>query len=48
MNAVLALTKRNVLCFFRDRAAVLFSFLTALIVVLLYLLFLRNVLISSM
>ena len=48
MNRVLVLAERNALCFFRDRASVVFSFLTAFVVVALYLLFLRNVLINSM
>lgn len=48
MNGVLVLAERNALCFFRDRASVVFSFLTAFVVVALYLLFLRNVLINSM
>ncbi|MBR2255084.1 MAG: ABC transporter permease [Candidatus Methanomethylophilaceae archaeon] len=47
MTGLSMLTRRNVLCFFRDRAAVVFSFLTAMIVLVLYFLFLRNVLIDS-
>lgn len=47
MNAVLALAKRNSLCYFRDRGAVFFSLMAVLIVVMLYLLFLRNMLIDS-
>jgi multidrug/hemolysin transport system permease protein len=48
MIAALMLAKRNALCFFRDRASVMFSFITAFVVVALHLLFLRNVLINSM
>ncbi|MBE6524270.1 MAG: ABC transporter permease [Thermoplasmata archaeon] len=48
MNGVVALAKRNALCFFRDRASVFFSLMAVLIVLLLYLLFLRNLLIESM
>ncbi len=47
MRSVLALAKRNCLCFFRDRQSVFFSMMAALIVLLLYLLFLRDNLISS-
>lgn len=47
MNGMVALAKRNVLCYFRDRAAVVFSLMGVLVVVLLYLLFLRNMLIDS-
>lgn len=47
MNASLALARRNVLCYFRDRSSVVFSLMAVLIVVLLYLLFLRNMLIDS-
>ncbi len=46
MNASLALAKRNALCYFRDRQSVFFSLMGVLIVVLLYLLFLRNMLIE--
>ena len=48
MNRVLMLAQRNALCYFRDRTSVVFSFVTALIVVALYILFLRNYLINSM
>ncbi len=47
MNGTLALAERNVLCYFRDRAAVVFSMMAVFIVILLYLLFLRNMLIDS-
>ena len=47
MSGILILAKRNAQCFFRDKGAVIFSFLTALIVLILYFLFLRNVLIDS-
>lgn len=42
MNVILALTKRNLLLFFRDRSAVLFSFLGAIMILMLYILFLRE------
>ena len=41
-NVVLSLTKRNALLFFRDRSAVFFSFLGAIIILGLYILFLRD------
>ena len=44
----LMLAKRNMLCFFRDRASVFFSLMAVLIVIMLYLLFLRNLLIDSL
>lgn len=47
MNATLAFARRNVLCFLRDRQSVVFSFMAVIIVVLLYLLFLRNMLVES-
>lgn len=47
MNDMLALARRNVLCYFRDRASVFFSLLSVLIVIMLYLFFLRDMLISS-
>ena len=47
MNPSVALAKRNLLCYIRDRQSVLFSLMGVLIVVLLYLLFLRNMLIES-
>lgn len=47
MSAALALARRNLLCYLRDRQSVVFSLMAVLIVVLLYLLFLRNMLIES-
>lgn len=47
MNGAVSLAKRNVLCYFRDRAAVVFSMMAVIIVIMLYLLFLRNMLIES-
>ena len=47
MNGMLFLAKRNVTCYFRDRASVVFSLMAVIIVVMLYLLFLRNMLVSS-
>lgn len=47
MNGTMALAKRNVLCYLRDRSSVLFSMMAVLIVIMLYLLFLRNLLIES-
>lgn len=47
MSGPVALARRNVLCYFRDRGSVVFSLMAVIIVVLLYLLFLRNMLIES-
>lgn len=47
MGAVVSLARRNVLCYFRDRSSVVFSLMAVLIVILLYLLFLRNMLLES-
>lgn len=47
MRSMLALAKRNCLCFFRDKQSVLFSMMAALIVLLLYLLFLRDNLVGA-
>ena len=47
MSALLALTKRNLLIFFRNRAAVFFSLLAAFIIIGLYVLFLGNNLAAS-
>lgn len=47
MSGALSLARRNVLCYFRDRGSVVFSLMAVIIVVLLYLLFLRNMLIES-
>lgn len=46
MSDVSSFAKRNFLCFFRDRQAVLFSLITVFIVLMLYLLFLRDTLIT--
>ena len=47
MSDVLAMTKRNCLCYFRDRASVFFSLMGVLIVILLYLIFLKDMLVDS-
>ena len=47
MSGMMYFVKRNMLCFFRDKGAVFFSLMSVLIVVMLYLLFLRNMLIDS-
>lgn len=47
MDPSLALAKRGMLCYFRDRQNVFFSLMGVLIVVMLYLLFLKNTLVSS-
>lgn len=47
MNEMMSLARRNVLCYFRDRASVVFSLMAVIIVVMLYLLFLRNMLVES-
>ena len=47
MDPSLALAKRNILCYLRDRESVFFSLMGVLIVVLLYLIFLRDMLISN-
>ncbi len=47
MNEIFAFAKRNCLIYFRDRSSVFFSLLGALIVILLYLIFLRNNLVDS-
>ena len=41
MKMYLGLTKRNMLVYFKDRQAILFSLLTSIILFVLYLLFLR-------
>lgn len=43
MNVILALLKRNIKLFFRDKAAVFFSFLSTLILVALYFLFIAKI-----
>lgn len=47
MDPSIALAKRNILCYFRDRESVFFSLMGVLIVILLYLIFLRDMLISN-
>ena len=47
MSDILALVKRNCLCYFRDKASVFFSLMGVLIVILLYLIFLRDMLVNS-
>lgn len=47
MNPTVALAKRCSLCYFRDRSSVLFSLMAVIIVVMLYLLFLRNTMVES-
>ena len=47
MSDVLAMVKRNCLCYFRDKASVFFSLLGVLIVILLYLIFLKDMLVDS-
>ncbi len=42
MRKFIGLTKRNLLIYFKDKAAILFSLLTSLIVLVLYLLFLKG------
>jgi len=47
MSAVSSLVRRNVACFFRDRSSVAFSLMAVMIMIILYLLFLRNTLLES-
>lgn len=47
MNKFLGLTKRNLLIFFKDKQAIMFSLLTSIIVFVLYLLFLRDSFVSA-
>lgn len=47
MNALFVLTTRNIKLYLRDRLSVFFSFLSALIIIMLYALFLRANLINS-
>ena len=42
MNKFIGLTKRNLLIYFKDRQSVIFSMLTSIIVLVLYLLFLKQ------
>ena len=47
MKMYLGLTKRNMLVYFKDRQAIIFSLLTSIIVFVLYLLFLRNTFVDA-
>ncbi|MBR5998871.1 MAG: hypothetical protein IK043_00285, partial [Candidatus Methanomethylophilaceae archaeon] len=47
MNAILNFSKRCCLLYFRDKGAVFFSLMASLIVVMLYVLFLRDSLVSG-
>ncbi|MBR4225197.1 MAG: ABC transporter permease [Candidatus Methanomethylophilaceae archaeon] len=47
MSGVASLVRRNVVCFFRDRSSVAFSLMAVMIMIALYLLFLRNTLLES-
>ncbi len=47
MTAISSLVRRNVVCFFRDRSSVAFSLMAVMIMIILYLLFLRNTLLES-
>ena len=47
MKMYLGLTRRNMLVYFKDRQAVLFSLLTSIIVFMLYLLFLRSTFVDA-
>lgn len=47
MKRSLALAKRNTLCYLHDRSSVMFSLMGVLVVIMLYLLFLRNSLLGS-
>ena len=42
MKKFMGLTKRNLLIYFKDKPAIVFSLLTSLIVLVLYLLFLKG------
>ena len=48
MRGFLGLTKRNLLLFFKDKQSILFSLLTSMIVLALYLLFLKDTFVNSM
>ena len=48
MRGFLALTKRNLLLFFKDKQSILFSLLTSMIVFALYLLFLKDTFVNAM
>ncbi|MBR1815966.1 MAG: ABC transporter permease [Lachnospiraceae bacterium] len=47
MRKFMGLTKRNLLIYFKDRQSVIFSMLTSIIVLVLYMLFLKNAYIDS-
>ena len=47
MRKFMGLTKRNLLIYFKDRQSVIFSMLTSIIVLVLYMLFLKNTYIDS-
>lgn len=48
MKGFLGLTKRNLLIFFKDKQSVIFSLLTSIIVLVLYLLFLKGTFVDAM
>ena len=48
MSGFLGLTKRNLLLFFKDKQSILFSLLTSMIVLALYLLFLKDTFVNAM
>ena len=48
MRKFLGLTKRNLLLFFKDKQSILFSLLTSMIVLALYLLFLKDTFVNAM
>lgn len=48
MRGFLGLTKRNLLLFFKDKQSIIFSLLTSMIVLALYLLFLKDTFVNAM
>ena len=48
MSGFLGLTKRNLLLFFKDKQSIVFSLLTSMIILALYLLFLKDTFVNSM
>ena len=48
LRGFIGLTKRNMLVFFTDKGTLFFSMLTPMIILLLYILFLKNSLLSSL
>ena len=48
LRSFLGLTKRNMLVFFTDKGTLFFSMLTPMIILLLYILFLKNSLLSAL